>query len=313
MHRRTFLRTSALAVAAAPLGLLAAEAEKKKRAARDAVDLPAFKPSRATPRANKKGFMFSTFRATPGKTQSLREKFQMLKTAGFHGLEIQSGNDQKEVLAARDAAGLEIPSVLLATHWTHPFTDPNPSKRETSVEALKIALRDAKAYGAKSVLVVPAVVNKTTSYTDAWKRSREEIAKCVPLAEELGVAIAIENVWNKFLLGPTELARYVDELASPWVGVHFDAGNLVTFGYPEHWVPILGKRILKVDVKEFVRGRAGGQGFDAKLNEGDTDWPAVVSALKAIGYDGWFTAEMNGGDAAYLKDLGKRMDAFLKA
>ncbi|MBL9203388.1 MAG: hypothetical protein JNL39_22965, partial [Opitutaceae bacterium] len=135
MNRREFLASAAATAALVPLGLRAAEAEKKKRASRDAVDLPPFKPSRTTPRANKKGFMFSTFRNTPGKAQGLREKFQMLRDAGFHGLEIQSGNDQKEVLAARDAAGLEIPSVLLATHWTHPFTDPNPSKRATSVEA----------------------------------------------------------------------------------------------------------------------------------------------------------------------------------
>ena len=236
MNRREFLATAATATALLPLGLSAAEAEKKKRAARDAVDLPAFKPSRTTPRPNKKGFMFSTFRSTPGKTQTLREKFQMLKDAGFHGLEIQSGNSQTEVLAARDAAGLEIPSVLLATHWTHPFSDPNPSKQQTSVDALKIALRDAKAYGAKSVLTVPAVVNKTTSYTEAWQRSLAEIGKCVPLAEELGVAIAIENVWNEFLLSPLEAAQYCDSFKSPMVRWHFDVGNVINTGYAEQWV-----------------------------------------------------------------------------
>jgi hexulose-6-phosphate isomerase len=120
-------------------------------------------------------------------------------------------------------------------------------------------------------------------------------------------------VWNRFLLGPTELARYVDELQSEWVGVHFDAGNLVTFGFPEHWVEVLGKRIRKVDVKDFKRGRADFQGFDVLLNDGDADWPAIVAALRKVGYDGWFTAEVNGGDVAYLKDLARRMDAFLKA
>ena len=321
MHRRTFLRTSALAAAAAPLGLLAAEAEKKKRAARDAVDLPAFKPSRATPRANRKGFMFSTFRATPGKTQSLREKFQMLKTAGFHGLEIQSGNDQKEVLAARDAAGLEIPSVLLATHWTHPFTDPNPSKRETSVEALKIALRDAKAYGAKSVLVVPAVVNKTTSYTDAWKRSREEIAKCVPLAEELGVAIAIENVWNEFLLSPLEAAQYCDAFKSPMVRWHFDVGNVINTGYAEQWIRALGPRIAAVHVKEFsrkLRNEKGPRaGFDVELLAGDSDWPAVMAALDEVNYTGYLITEQSWPrDLAapdYLAHLSQKLDQILVA
>ena len=246
---------------------------------------------------------------------TLTEKFAILRDCGFDGVELDSpsGLTHDEVLAAKAKTGLDIPGVVDSVHWSKPFSDPDPAVRQEGRKALETALRDAHAFGCSSVLVVPAVVQKKVSYLDAWQRSQAELRQLLPLAAELKVQIAIENVWNKFLLGPTELARYVDELASPWVGVHFDAGNLVTFGFPEHWVPILGKRILKVDVKEFVRGRAGGQGFDAKLNEGDTDWPAVVSALKAIGYDGWFTAEMNGGDAAYLKDLGKRMDAFLKA
>ena len=118
----------------------------------------------------------------------------------------------------------------------------------------------------------------------------------------------IENVWNGFLLGPTELARYVDELEHPNTGVHFDAGNLVRFGFPHHWVPILGARIKKVDVKDFVRSK---NSFDVLLNDGDTDWPLVMRELRAIHYDGWFTAEMKAGNRAYLTDLGKRMDGFL--
>ncbi len=321
MDRRTFLRASAALSAAAPLGLLAAETPKKARPARDAVDLPAFKPSRSTPRANRKGVMFSTFRATPGKNQPLREKFQMLKDAGFHGVEIQSGSDQKEVLAARDAAGLEIPSVLLATHWTHPFTDPNPSKRETSVEGLKIALRDAKAYGAKSVLVVPGVVNKTTSYTDAWQRSREEIAKCVPLAEEVGVAIAIENVWNEFLLSPLEAAQYCDSFKSPMVRWHFDVGNVINTGYAEQWIRALGSRIAAVHVKEFsrkLRNEKGPRaGFEAELLAGDSDWPAVMAALDAVNYTGYLITEQGWPrDLAapdYLAHLSKKLDQILVA
>ena len=122
--------------------------------------------------------------------------------------------------------------------------------------------------------------------------------------------ILIENVWNGFLLGPTELSRYVDELDSDLVGVHFDPGNLVRFGHPEHWVPILGERIKKMDVKDFNRRQ---NSFNVKLTEGDTDWPAVMRQLDAIGYQGWFTAEMRGGDEAYLRDLAQRMDSFLNA
>lgn len=268
-------------------------------------------PAAAAPRRFQKAVKYGM--VTAGKT--VLDKFQILADCGFDGVELDSPCDLKadEVLAARDKTHLQIPGVVDSVHWGKPFSDPDPAVRAEGRKALATALHDAKTYGGSSVLVVPAVINKQVGYLEAWDRSQQELKQMLPLAAELQVRILIENVWNKFLLGPTELARYVDELQSPWVGVHFDAGNLTTFGFPEHWVPILGKRIHKVDVKDFKRGRAGFEGFDVKLNDGDTDWPAVVKALRAVGYDGWFTAEMAGGDATYLRDLGKRMDAFLLA
>lgn len=321
MNRRSFLRSSAILAAFPPVASLAAEKEKKARPARDAAALPAFKPSRTTPRSNKKGFMFSTFRAPAGTNLSLREKFQMLKTAGFHGVEIQGGNDQKEVLAARDAAGLEIPSVLLATHWNFPFSDPNPSAREKSVEALKVSLRDAKAYGATSVLVVPAVVKKDVSYADAWKRSMEEIRKCVPLAEELGVAIAIENVWNQFLLSPREAVEYCDAFKSPMVRWHFDVGNVINFGYAEQWIRHLGPRIANVHVKEYSRKtrdeRGPFAGFQAELLGGDSDWPSVMAAFDEIKYTGYLITEQSWprdlAPPEFLAHLSQKLDQILVA
>src|SRR5204862_6181045 len=118
--------------------------------------------------------------------------------------------------------------------------------REIGLEALKQTLRDGKRYGASSVLLVPAVVNKEDSYADAYTRSQAEIRKAVPLTEYLGVKIAIENVCNAFLLSPLEAARYVDEFNSPAVGWHFDVGNVITYGWPEQWIRILGKRIQKL-------------------------------------------------------------------
>ena len=143
-------------------------------------------------------------------------------------------------------------------------------------------LRDGKRYGASSVLLVPAVVNKEVSYDDAYKRSQAEIRKAIPLAEELGVKIAIENVWNHFLLSPLEAARYVDEFNSPAVGWHFDVGNILNYGWPEQWIRILGPRIQKLHIKEFSRKKRDSQGlwkgFDVKLLEGDNNWPAVMKA-----------------------------------
>src|SRR5436309_920342 len=232
---------------------------------------------------------------TVGLKGSVLEKMQAIKAAGFEGTEMMSHMDQEEVLRARDETGLVIPSVCGKHHWGKPLSDPNPVVREEGLEALKQTLRDAKRYGATSVLLVPAVVNKDISYNDAYQRSQAEIRKAIPLAEELGVKIAIENVWNQFLLSPLEAARYVDEFNSPAVGWHFDVGNVITYGWPEQWIRILGKRIQKLHIKEYSRKKMNERGlragFAVEYLEGDNDWAAVMKALDDIGYHGWGIAE----------------------
>ena len=243
---------------------------------------------------------------------SVLEKMKAIKEAGFEGTEMMSHMDQEEVLRARDETGLVIPSVCGSEHWSKPLSDPDPKTREQGVVALKQCLRDAKRYGATSVLLVPAVVNKEVSYDEAYRRSQAEIRKAVPLAEELGVKIAIENVWNQFLLSPLEAARFVDEFNSPAVGWHFDVGNVITYGWPEQWIRILGKRIQKLHIKEFSRKNSENEGlwkgFQVALMEGDNNWPAIMKALEAIGYHGWGIAEQGGADSHEgLKDICARM------
>ena len=159
---------------------------------------------------------------------------------------------------------------------------------------------------------MPAVVKKDVSYADAYTRSQAEIRKVLPLAQELNVKIALENVWNDFLLSPLETARYLDEFESPQVAVHFDVGNVVRYGWPEHWIRTLGKRIYKLDIKEFSRAKSDKEGlrkgFQVELLEGDCDWPAVMAALREIGYVGWGAAEIPGGGRERLKEIAARMD-----
>ncbi len=245
----------------------------------------------------------------------LKDKFQILADLGYDGVELSSPNpfDRDEVLAARDGSGLVIHGVVDSVHWRDTLSDPDPVVRARGVAGLETALDDAHAYGATTALLVPAVVNKEVSYQDAWDRSRAEIAKVLPKAEALGVKIALENVWNNFLLSPVEFAHYIDSFESEWIGCYFDAGNMVKYGWPVHWVEALGKRILKVDVKDFKRETRREKGNWAPINEGDTDWPAVVGALREVGYQGWFTAEVGGGDRERLADIAARMDLFLKA
>ncbi|MEE2775365.1 MAG: sugar phosphate isomerase/epimerase family protein [Acidobacteriota bacterium] len=245
---------------------------------------------------------------------SVEDKFRAAAAAGFDGVELDSPNelDTAEVLAARDATGLEIPGVVDSVHWRQHLSDPSPEVRAAGLAGLETALRDCKAYGGSTVLLVPAVVSKRVSYADAYRRSQAEIRKALPLAAELGIQIAIENVWNGFLLSPVEAARYVDEIESPQLGWYFDVGNIVNFGWPEHWIDTLGKRILKLDIKEYSREKRDAEGpragFDVKLLEGDCDWPSVMSALDRIGYRGWGSAEVPGGGPDRLRDISSRMD-----
>lgn len=263
--------------------------------------------------------MFAMLNSPTANKLSLRNRFQLLRDAGFAGVEVPGAMNQTEVLAARDAAGLAIPSVIVATHWTHPLSSPNPTMRATGLEGLRQGLRDAKAYGASSVLLVPGVVNKDIAYADAYARSAAEIAKAVPLAESLGVIIAIENVWNQFLLSPLEAVAYVDAFKSPFVRWHFDVGNVVNTGWPDQWVRTLGSRIAKVHVKEYSRKlreeKGPRAGFQVELLAGDSDWPAVMAALDAVGYTGWLIAEQyrppDLTDAAWLAGVSAKMDEII--
>ncbi len=277
--------------------------------------LPAIRldAAEAAPAPRKRRIKKAVMYATVGVKGSVLEKFTAIKEAGFEGVEPMSHMNQDEVVKALEATGLKAASTCCDTHWNKPVSHPDPQVRAVGVEGLKQALRDAKRYGASSVLFVPAVVNKEVSYADAYQRSQTEIRLAIPLAEELGVKIAIENVWNHFLLSPLEAARYVDEFNSPWIGWHFDVGNVIAYGWPEQWIRILGKRIQKLHIKEFSREKANKQGlwkgFDVEFLKGDDDWPMVMKALDDIGYDGWGIAEQGGADSPEgLKKLSEEMD-----
>jgi hexulose-6-phosphate isomerase len=263
----------------------------------------------ATPRKIRKAIMYETIKLNG----SVLDKFTAVKAAGFEGVEPMSHMSNAEVIDAFKSTGLSPASVCCSTHWKNPLSDPSPAVREVGLRGLEQALRDAKAYGATSVLLVPAVVDKDVSYADAYQRSQTEIRKALPMAHELGVKIACENVWNHFLLSPLEAARYIDEFESPAIGWHFDIGNEITFGWPDQWIKILGKRIQKLHVKEYSlkkRDKTGPySGFDVKFLEGDNDWPTIMRALDGIGYQGWGIAEQGGADSPEgLKDLSTRMD-----
>jgi L-ribulose-5-phosphate 3-epimerase len=304
IQRRSFLKRAASAIAASSVWMASRQVVKGAQGEETS-------PRPKLKKAVKLGMVHGDL--------SLVEKFRLLKELGFDGVEMDSPSslERADVLKARDEAGLPIHGVVDSVHWRSPLSHADPKVRGRGVEALRMALKDSKAYGGTSVLLVPAVVNKEISYEDAYRRSQAEIRKVLPMAEELKVHIAIENVWNNFLLSPLELARYLDEFDSPWVGAYFDVGNVVRYGWPEQWIRILGKRILKLDIKEYSRKKqfeeGTGKGFDVKIGDGDCDWPAVMQAIAETGFQGWATAEVRGGGRERLADIARRMDQVLRS
>jgi hexulose-6-phosphate isomerase len=237
------------------------------------------------------------------------------KEAGFAGVEPMSHMAQDEVVNALETTGLKAASVCCSTHWNETLSHPNPGTRERGLEGLKQSLRDAKRYGAGSVLLVPGVVNKQVTYDECWTRSIEQIRKAIPLAEETGVTIAIENVWNDFITQQDEAARYLDEINSPWVKWHFDIGNIIWYGDPIEWINKLGQRIWRLHIKEYSRDRAmkngdRWKGFNVAFLEGANNWKGIMAALGAMGYPGeWGISEQGGGGSTEgLKDMSARMD-----
>lgn len=247
------------------------------------------------------------------ESASIPERFQMARDAGFERIECPTTPDQakaEQMKAAAEKAGIKIHSVMNMDHWKYPLSSPDPAVVEKTLEGARTSLRNAHFWGADTVLIVPAVVDSKTSYRDAYTRSQQSIRKLIPVAEELKVIIALEEVWNKFLLSPLEFAAYLDSFQTPWVRAYFDVGNVKLYGYPEDWIRTLGKRIVKLHIKDFSWRRGPDDKMEASwvpLLEGDLDWPAIYSALKDIDFHGTATVELPGGDEAYLKEVHRRL------
>lgn len=299
LPRRRFLQASIAAAGAIPLGCVVSQTSAK---------------SSATP-ASLKGRIYKSLKfGMIGVKGSLTEKFRAAKEAGFMGVEMDSpGVDVAEALKARDETGLFIDGTVCSTHWKIRLSDPDPDVRKQGLENLLTAIRDTHAMGGHTVLLVPGAVRDAQSENQqqAWDRSIEQIVQAIPLAAELGVWIAIENVWNGFNYiheGPSDqtaelFVKYVDAINSPWVGMQFDIGNHQKYGKPALWIRQLGKRIVKLDVKDWST-----RDNFSKIGQGDVNWADVRKALLEIGYVGWAAAEVQGGGPDVLRDVSQRMD-----
>ena len=242
---------------------------------------------------------------------SIEEKFNLVKLLGFEGVEVDSPSDidREEAKRAQDATGVKIHGVIDSVHWRLRLSDPDSKVRAEGLEALRKAIDDAKFYGADTVLLVPGKVTdpETENYDQVYARSQEEIRKVLPQADEAGVKIAIEVVWNDFITKPEQLVQYIDDFETPTVGAYFDCSNMVKYGVPSAtWIRKLGPRMLKFDFKGYSHERQW-----VPIGEGDEDWPEILKALDEIGYEGWATSEVAGGGQRELAEIAERMNKVL--
>jgi len=300
--RRDFLKSSA----GAALGIQLGAANALAPIANTATSNPGRSASATL--AVKKGLVINML---PVK-MSYADRFRLVRDAGFEVVQALTTPDERaaeEIQKAAASSGIHIDSVMNMAHWDYPLSSSDPTVVEKSMDGMRTSLHNARLWGSDAVLLVPAVVNAGTSYRDAWTRSQKQIRELLPLAEEQKIVIAIEEVWNKFLLSPLEMVTYISEFKSPWVRAWFDVGNVVLYGYPQDWIRTLGSQIYKVHLKDFKRGKNSYSW--ANLGDGDIDWRAVRAAFLDVGYSGSVIAELEAGDEAYLKDVSRRIDKLL--
>ncbi len=298
--RRAFLKSTVTAACAASFGTTTFAGSLAGAAGAAA--------SPATLSQSKKGWCTACCRRNSATVIALR----LARDVGFEVVQAPTTPDEhqaEEMKNAAVAANIRIDSVMNMDHWEYPLSSADPKAVEKSLAGMRTSLHNAKLWGSDSVLLVPAVVNPQTSYRDAWTRSQKQIRTLIPLAEELKVTISIEEVWNKFLLSPLEMVKYIEEFKSPWIKAWFDVGNVVLYGYPQDWIRTLNKQIVKVHLKDFKRKEDGYAWVN--LGDGDVDWTAVRQAFTEIGYSGSVIAELESGDEAYLRDVSKRIDRLL--
>lgn len=246
----------------------------------------------------------------PGATDE--EKFANAAKAGFAAIEpsgVATDEERAALKALYEKYNIVCPSVMTKGNWEFPASSPDPEAREKAAQCFRNAILTAKYLGADTILAVPGKVDPSMCYEDSWKYSRMTIELVIPFAAENGVVIAIENVWNKFLLTPADMAAFIDSFESDYVKAYFDIGNVVIYAYPQHWIKTLGKRIKRVHIKGFVL-----HGFDSfewcSLLKSGIDWKAVMDELNATGYNGWVTAEL-GPDERGLSGITEDMDKIL--
>ncbi len=245
------------------------------------------------------------------KTYPIDFILEKVKSWNFDAIELAFGSGElsydvsyetlDKVKKSLEKYELELSSLAAGFYWEYSLSDPDEKIRKKSIELSKKYIEVAHYLNADTVLVIPGYVDvgwvensPVVPYDLAISLARESLSELLEFAESKKITLALENVWNKLFLSPLEMRDFIDSFKSNYIGSYFDVGNVVIFGYPEHWINILGNRIKRIHVKNFKRSDAGGglHNFGESILEGDVNWHNVLQALKKIGYDGYLTVEM---------------------
>ena len=261
-------------------------------------------PQDPTPSGSLQGRIYKALKGGRQKKETPLAFFKRLKSLGFHGVESGNANERNAYHDAWLETGIMVHGLVNGGHWGVRFSDPNEATREKARRNLENAIRRASALGGSSVLLVPGKVNgPNETHDDVWHRSIEGVTKVLPLAARLGIQVLIETVWNGFCYDPEKFRDYVDAYDSRWVGAYFDIGNMQKHAPAHDWVRILGRRTVKLDVKDWGKK----SGF-CRLGEGDVEWDKVRQELLRINFTGWATREGRDRD---IEDTSKLMDTLL--
>ncbi|MCD6562302.1 MAG: sugar phosphate isomerase/epimerase [Thermoproteales archaeon] len=250
----------------------------------------------------KKGLnLWTVFGFSYSGKPSIEEILEKAKEFGYDGIEFVfddalldlakiSKDDRKRYVEKVESLGLQIPSVASGVFWKYNLGSTDEKLREKGRQYVKGGIDLAVDLGARVVLVVPAVADPNIPYEKIYSLSVEEFKELSRYAEDRGIIIGLENVWNKFLYSPLEFRRYLDEINSEYVAAYFDIGNIVALGYHEHWIKLLKGKIAMVHVKDFDVNVGNINGF-RHIGKGSIDWKKVISLLKEAGYDDFLNVE----------------------
>jgi len=241
------------------------------------------------------------------KAMSFSAGLDLLKRAGYDGVELWLGDRPWFQMKTTDAelrvlarqvhdAGLEVSDVANSLDWQENISARDPAKRDAAVRHIERQIEAAQIFGTDAILIVAGLVTEETPYNEVYKRTVEALHKLAEVAAKARVKIGVENCNSeqRFLLSPREFATFLDEVKSPWVGIHLDVGNIHDTGFAEQWIEIHGPRITRIHIKDVMkhRGRCGDQSVYTNIFLGDNNWPAIREAMRKVNYDGWLIAEM---------------------